>query len=287
MLVADLAQWPLSEVERLRDLHRQHATNAQTQASLAAADNDTEAARERCKSFYNFVKEAWPHIPALAAVKYIEGWHIAFICKHLEAISSGRLLRMGLQNRLMANVPPGTMKSLLISVFWPAWEWTQYPHYQYITTSYREDYCTRDTSRMRDLVTSEWYQILWGQDRKLPDGTTVRGVEMVAVGETRISNTAGGWREGVPFGSLTGNRADRVIIDDAHSIDTAESDAQRARTALRFRESVPYRINDPVKSAIVVVMQRLHVNDISGLIEQLKLPYVHIMLPMEFEPDRR
>jgi predicted phage terminase large subunit-like protein len=208
------------------------------------------------------------------------------IALHLEAITSGKLLRMGKQNRLLANVPPGTMKSLLVSVFWPAWEWTQDPSLQYIATSYREDFCNRDTSRMRDLVCSEWYQILWGKDRKV-DGKIVRGVEMVARGDSRISNTAGGWREGVPFGSLTGSRADRLILDDPSSVDTAESDAQRARTALRFRESVPYRINDPVKSAIVVIMQRLHIEDVSGIIEKLNLPYIKVILPMEFEEARR
>src|SRR5450759_4433648 len=208
------------------------------------------------------------------------------IALHLEAITSGKLLRMEKQNRLLCNVPPGTMKSLLVSVFWPAWEWTQDPSLQYIATSYREEFCNRDTSRMRDLVCSEWYRMLWGKDREV-NGKIVPGVEIVARGDSRISNTAGGWREGVPFGSLTGSRADRLILDDPHSLDTAESDAQRNRTAMRFRESVPHRINDPVKSAIVVIMQRLHVNDICGLIDQLELPYTKLILPMEFEAARR
>ena len=116
---------------------------------------------------------------------------------------------MGLQNRLLINQPPGTMKSLLVSVLWPAWEWTRDPALQFIATSYREEFCNRDTSRMRDLVTSEWYQLLWGKDRDLPDGKKVRGVQMIARGDSRVSNSAGGWREGVPFGSFTGNRADQ------------------------------------------------------------------------------
>ena len=262
-------------------------TSAETSDSLAAIAEDRAAIRARCNRLFDFVREAWPHVPALANVPYIEGWHILLICLHLEAITNGKFLKMGLPNRLLCNVPPGMMKSLLMSVFWPVWEWTQFPHYQYIATSYREDFCNRDTGRMRGLVSSEWYQSLWGQDRELPDGTKIRGVKMVSVGDTHISNTAGGWREGIPFGSLTGSRADRVIIDDPHSVDSAESDAQRNRTALRFRESVPYRINDPVKSAIVVIMQRLHVDDVSGIIEKLGLPYIKVILPMEFEEARR
>jgi hypothetical protein len=188
-------------------------TSAQTKASLAAAEKNADDIREKCKTLVGFIREAWCHIPALANVTYIHGWHVDVIALHLEAITSGKLLEMGKQNRLLCNVPPGTMKSLLVSVFWPAWEWTQDPSLQYIATSYREDFCNRDTSRMRDLVCSEWYRMLWGADHEV-DGKLVRGVEMDARGDSRISNTAGGWRKGVPFGSLTGDRADRIILDD-------------------------------------------------------------------------
>lgn len=256
--------------------------------AVADAKQNKEAVRARCKRLSVFVREAWKHIPELTFVPYVEGWHIEFICLHLEAITFGRFLDMGLQNRLKVNVPPGTMKSLLISVFWPAWEWANgFAHYQYLTTSYREDNCNRDTRRMRDLCVSEWYQTLYGETWKDDKGNVINGVVMVATGIARISNKAGGWREGMPFGSLTNMRGDRLIIDDPHSIKTAESDATREETELTFRESATTRVNDPIKSAIVLIMQRLHVRDLSGVIEQMKLPYVSVMLPMEFEEDRR
>jgi hypothetical protein len=74
-----------------------------------------QATRERCTSLVGFVREAW-HVLEPNSV-YWHGWHIDAICDHLEAITAGRL------NRLLINVPPGMMKSLLVSVFWPAWEW--------------------------------------------------------------------------------------------------------------------------------------------------------------------
>lgn len=233
------------------------------------------------------MREAWRHIPELANVEYMSGWHIEFLCAHLEAITWGQFRSAGLENRLLANVPPGTMKSLLICVFWPAWEWAYgFAHYQYLTTSFREDNCTRDTRRHRDLCISDWYVSLYGKDWFDGD-RPCKGVVLVAKGEERISNTAGGWRQGMPFGSLTNQRGDRLIIDDPHSMDTAESDADRATTTQRFRNSATSRLNDPVNSAIVVIMQRLHVNDLSGVIEQLRLTYVKVMLPMRFEIDRR
>jgi predicted phage terminase large subunit-like protein len=275
-------------VEQLTERRRQLSTTTKTEPDAFVK------ARAQCWKLYDFVKIAWPHQPGLTHIPFVPGWHIEFICEHLEAISKGVFLDKGLENRLQINVPPGMMKSLLVSVFWPAWEWTLWPEMQYIMTSYRDDFCRRDTVRMRDLILSPWYQMLFGADHMMQflgnDGSItekmIRGVQLVAAGESRISNTVGGFREGIPFKSLTGNRADRVIIDDPHSIETAESEADRERTSRNFRESVPHRINDPVKSAIVLIMQRLHVGDLCGVIEQYKLPYQKIILPMEYEPDR-
>lgn len=230
--------------------------------------HDAERIRERCKTLSGFVREAWHVVEPNSA--YVHGWHLDAIAEHLEAITDGRI------NRLLINVPPGTMKSLLTSVLWPAWEWGPKgrPSLRYLTTSYAEKYVKRDSRRMRDLVQSEWYRSLWPE------------VELVRAGESSFANTKTGFREGVPFASLTGGRGDRVIIDDPHSTESSESDADRATTTRIFRESVPTRLNDPKTSAIIVIMQRLHEDDVSGQIMKLGLGYEHLMLPMEFEPDR-
>ncbi len=230
---------------------------------------DAERIREECRSLAGFVREAWHVVEP--SVAYVHGWHIDAICRHLEAVTSGEI------TRLLINVPPGTMKSLLCGVFWPAWEWgpKNRPEMRYLGSSYSEHYAKRDNRRMRDLVASEWYQTLWG-DR----------VKLTRSGEMAFANTRTGFRQGVPFSRLTGGRGDRVIIDDPHSVDGAESEAERLSTIRTFRESVPTRLNDPQRSAIVVVMQRLHEADVSGTILSLGLGYEHLMLPMEFEPER-
>jgi predicted phage terminase large subunit-like protein len=225
-------------------------------------------------SLVEFIRAAWRII--IPEQEYVHGWHIDFIAAHLEAITYGRLLAKGLQNRLLINIPPGTMKSLLVSVFWPAWEWgpAGLNHFQYLATSFREEFCRRDSMRFTKIITSEWFQRHWP-------------VGIVKQTEMHVENARGGWRAAVPFGSLTGGRADRLLIDDPHSVEKAESDLDRARTTIRFRESATSRLNDPKTSAIIVIMQRLQQHDISGTILQLHLPYIHIMLPMRFEPDRR
>ena len=221
-----------------------------------------------------FVQEAW-HVLELNQ-PCVHGWHIAVLCGHLEAITHGRFLALGLGNRLLINVPPGTMKSLIVSVFWPAREWGPcgLTGLYYLTTSYKEDFVKRDARRMSDLVSSGWYRALWPH------------VALLRAGEISFANTATGSREGMPFASLTAGRGDRVIIDDPHSTETAESETERERTLRIFRESVTMRLNDPARPAIVVIMQRLHERDVSGEILRLGLGYVHLMLPMAFEPDR-
>lgn len=230
---------------------------------------DAERIRARCSTLAGFVREAWHVLEPGAA--YLHGWHIDAICAHLEAITQGQI------TRLLINVPPGTMKSLIVSVFWPAWEWGPcgLAAMRYLTTSYKEDFVKRDSRRMRDLVSSDWYRALWPE------------ISLARAGEISFANTRTGAREGVAFSGLTAGRGDRVVIDDPHSTETAESPTERDRTTRIFRESVPTRLNDPQRSAIVVVMQRLHEDDVSGQILKLGLGYDHLMLPMEFEPARR
>jgi predicted phage terminase large subunit-like protein len=171
------------------------------------------------------------------------------------------------------------MKSLGTVVFWPAWEWgpKNLPSLRYLTSSYSEPNVIRDNLKMRRLVESEKYQALWPHVRFAKDQNEKR----------KFENTRTGFREGRAFKSMTGGRGDRVLIDDPHSVDTAESDVERASTVTTFREAIPDRLNDMRRSAIVIIMQRLHEDDVAGIILKLRLPYVHLNLPMEFEPDRR
>lgn len=226
--------------------------------------------REKARrSLEEFIYQGWSVLEPVAP--FVRGWHISAICEHLEAITNGEI------TRLVINVPPSTMKSLTASVFWPAWEWgpKDLTSLRYLSTTYAERYVTRDSRRTRDLMLSDWYQQNWG-DR----------VQLIRTGETSFANSKTGYREGVPFRSLTAGRGDRLIIDDPHSTETAESDAERARVIRIFLESATTRLNDPKRSAIVVIMQRLHTHDLTGVILEKELGYVHLMLPMEFEPER-
>lgn len=172
------------------------------------------------------------------------------------------------------------MKSLIVCVFFPAWAWgpKKKPSKRFLATSHNERNAIRDTLKCRRLIESDWYQHRWGDIVQLSGDQNAK---------TKFENTATGFRQGVPFTSMTGERADFVILDDPMSVDDALSDATRDGINLTFREALPTRLNNPDRSAIIVIMQRLHEDDTSGVILNGDFGYEHLMLPMRFDPDRK
>jgi predicted phage terminase large subunit-like protein len=238
--------------------------------------------RKRCEnSLSYFIRAAWHVVEP--GQEYLHNWHIDFIAEHLTAITDGHVLEDGTPyNRLLINVPPGAMKSMILNIFWPAWEWgpCNMPHMRYLCAAHQQGLAIRDSTKMRRLVMSDWYQQYWGDRVKLTGDQNAK---------TKFENTATGFREAMAAGSITGSRGDRVIIDDPHSVEGASSDAMRATTLEWFTEAVPSRLNNPRTSAIVVIMQRLHEEDVSGIIldrKGFKGVYDHICLPMRFETWR-
>ena len=227
-------------------------------------------------SLATFVKMAWEQVEP--GQPYVHGWHIDFISEHLEAMVDGQEIDGKPYNRLLINVPPGTMKSMLIGVFMPAWIWgpCNLPSTRFLCASHSQELAVRDNMRMRRLITSEWFQERWPHVKLTADQNQ----------KTKFENTATGWRQATSAGSITGARADFVIIDDAHSVEGANSDQQRQTTVDWFLEAVPTRVNNPDRSSIIVVMQRLHQGDIAGEILDKQLGYDHIMLPMLYDPLR-
>jgi len=226
--------------------------------------------RELCKrSLAEFARRAWHVLEPAAELKW--GWALDAICMHLEAVTDGRILR------LLMNVPPGSMKSLLTGVIWPAWEWGPrgMPEQRFVGTAHEETLAIRDNRKCRDLITSEWYQELW----PIAMASDLNG-------KREFGNTKKGFRQARAFTSMTGVRGDRVILDDPISADSANSPAALEEARLAFTETLPTRVNND-KSAIVVVMQRLNEKDVSGVIADMGLPYVHLCIPMRFEPARR
>ena len=226
------------------------------------------------KSLRYFIRHAWHVIEPHRELQW--NWHIDAICEHLEAITSKQI------RNLLINVPPGTGKSLLTTVFWPSWEWGTKPWFRYLCASYSSSHQTpsvRDNLKCRDLIQSDWYHLRFPKVKLSEDQNQ----------KTRYNTTYTGWRIAITMGSGgLGEHPHRKIIDDPHNTQQAESDTER-QSAIEFYDQTLSTRGVAINAATVVIMQRLHQQDLSGHLMEKYFQdgsWEHLCLPMEFEPDR-
>jgi len=233
----------------------------------ALAKVERELAERR---FYEFVIQAWHVVEPVTP--FVEGFHIGAIIEHLEAVSQGQI------RNLLINVPPRHMKSLLVSVFWPAWEWVRNPHLRYLYSSYAASLSIRDSVKCRRLIESPWYQSRWADGFALTTDQNTKG---------RFDNNRSGYRLATSVGgAVTGEGGDRIVCDDPHNVQEAESDSIRSSTLEWWDVAMSTRQNDPKTTAMVVVMQRCHERDLAGHLLE-KGNFEHLCLPAEYEGSKR
>lgn len=253
-------------------MKRDNNLNSSSSASYLQTLREINKADAKDKLRY-YIEDAW-HVLEPRKV-FVSNWSIDAVCDHLEAVSRQQI------TRLLINVPPGTMKSLTTEVFWPSWEWGPQDRsdLRYVSFSYSADLTIRDNRKCRNLITSKWYKDRWGDRFNLVSDQDTK---------TKFETNRSGWKLATSVEGLgTGERGDRVIVDDPHQVKAAESDTKRRSTLLWFTETLPTRLNDPMTTPIVIIMQRVHNSDVSGHILAQELGYEHLMLPMEYEDERK
>lgn len=236
-----------------------------------------------------FVSDAFPYVEP--ANPYVHGRHIERICLLLERLTyfaRDHLSAAGLLTRdetdtwrevenLLVNIPPRYMKSLLIAVLWPAWVWTIDPGARFLFNSYIEKYAIRDNLKTRRLVESAWYRNRWGERVRI---TTDQNEKM------RFELEGGGFRQASSVGGgNTGEGGDYVGADDPHNANEIWSTAKRQTVLDWWDEVMASRTGRFARNRRVVVMQRLHEEDLSGhLLDVRARSYVHVFLPQEYNP---
>src|ERR1017187_10272020 len=158
-----------------------------------------EIEQEQAKrSLREFVRKAWPIVEP--ATPFVPGGHIDAIIDHLESVSNGHI------RNLLINVPPRHMKSLLVSVLWPAWEWTRWPARRWLFSSYAATLSIRDSVKCRRLLESPWYKARWGHVFVLTGDQNAK---------MRFDNNRSGYRLSTSVGgAVTGEGGDRIVCDD-------------------------------------------------------------------------
>ena len=239
-------------------------------------------------SLADFIAAAWRLIEPR---QFVSNWHIDAICEHLEAVADCEI------NRLLINMPPRHMKSLGVNAFFPAWVWTQDPNpeddptypfavrqatwrgpgVRFMHLSYESTLATRDSVKCRQIISSPWYQRLWGHRFQMrPDQNQ----------KTRFDNLSGGHRLATSEGGvITGEGADIIVFDDPHNVRAVggASNVSREKTLRFWDESMPSRLNDQERGAFIVIMQRVHERDLSGHILENELDWTHLCLPAVYE----
>ena len=229
-----------------------------------------EEAGELSGDLRAFGRQAWKVLKPGEVMK--SNWHIDAICEHLEAVSRGEI------RKLQIWIPRGMMKSLNVSVFWPAWEWTTKPHLRYWTAVYELGLSGRLAALSRTIIVSEWYRERWGHVFSLTRD-----------GERYFANDQGGTRLATaPKGTALGEHGHRIIIDDPINALAADATSRVVLDATNewYDASVQGSKADPSTAAEVIIMQRLHENDLAQhAYEQSPNEWTILCLPERFESD--
>jgi len=198
------------------------------------------------------------------------------VCEHLQAVHERQI------KRLIINVPPGTAKSMLCGVLWPSWVWAKNPSWQLLAASYEVGLATRDAVKARELMRGEWYT-QWFRSEASPFEITPWDFAEDQDNKTYYRNSEFGHRLALGVGGKgTGYRGHALLIDDPLNAKEAHSKVIRDGCITWKDETMSSRFNDKENAQEVLIMQRLHDEDLTGHLLR-KGGWENLRLPGEFE----
>lgn len=198
---------------------------------------------------------------------YKHNWHIDLICEYLEACTRREI------KRLIINIPPRHLKSIIASVAWPAWVLGNNPSEQFLCTSYSGSLSIQHSVDCRLVMQSLWYR------QTFPEIELTGDMNM----KSEFKTTKRGHRIATSVGATSiGKGGNFLLIDDPVNPEQALSDTERTKANTYIDQSFMTRINNEDTGVVAMIMQRLNVDDSSGhLIE--KGGWEHVVVPMEAE----
>ncbi len=195
-----------------------------------------------------FVRNAWPNF---GVGKLTWNWHLDLICEYLYLALRRQI------KRLIINVPPRTTKSTLVSICFPAWCWATDLALRFIVAAHSIDLSTEFAVHRRNLLSGAWFQRMWPNVVIFaPDQNRKEQYQNLAHGMMLATSITGG--------GVHGKGADFLLIDDPIAPNSAYSDVEREAVNRDFDSTFRSRLNDPEQGVIIIVMQRLHEDDLTG-----------------------
>ena len=225
------------------------------------------------RSFYGFVKTLWSEVEPNA---YVDNWHIEKVCDMLQDrfdafLAEANDITAGVSKKrlhdLLFNLPPGSTKSMLISVFFPAWVWFRRPSTRVICTSYSYAIAEELASKCLKLMQSDTYMDV----ASFKINKTALGNMKNSKGGQRFTTSTGG--------TITGLHADIIINDDPNSPQSIYSPVARAEAKRFVSEVLPSRKINIRTAYTITVQQRLHNDDVSGNLLEEDKNLIHLSVP--------
>ena len=236
-----------------------------------------ELERETCKeSFYAFVIRFWDTI---IPDEPVWNWHVEVLCDEMQKVAERVFAGKDKEYDLLINVPPGSTKSTICSVMFPAWIWTRMPSAWSICGSYSYNLSMDLSRKCRDIVQSDKYIRLFGDELQLRADQNTKSYF--------INNSKGGRYSTSTGGTVTGYHGHFLIVDDPLNPTEAVSDVELKNANEWIGRTLSTRKKNKAGTPTILIMQRLHEDDPSGkMLEQMDKPGMsvrHICLPAEID----
>ena len=222
-------------------------------------------------SFYEFFKAAW--VVVEPAVPLSTNWHHKYICDLLQTECERVIAQKPKSKDIIINVPFRSTKSLIVTVMFPVWAWIKSPKLRFITSSYSATLSIELATKSRDIIFSDWFKRRWGDVFHIKKDQNLK---------ERYENNFVGMRRATSVGgTVTGQGADFLIVDDPLSPQMANSATERDNANEWYRTTFYSRLNQPDIGVRIIIMQRVHEDDLTGFLlgKETRLKYKHICIP--------
>ena len=217
---------------------------------------------------YSFINKVFSTINP--GIKYQPNWHIDLISDYLTAVQNGEI------KRLIINLPPRSLKSVCISVAWPAWLLAQDPTKRILAASYSQTLSVKHSLDCRFILSSEWYKQMFPKTT-LSKNHNLKSKFLTSLNGFRFATSVGG--------SVIGEGGDYLILDDPHNPFHVNSPKLRTKVIDWFEQTFLTRLNDKSRGAVIIVMQRLHAEDLTAHLLQNNQTWELLKIPSEFSAD--
>lgn len=230
--------------------------------------------QQACRArFFEFVKSFWD---VIIKEDPVYNWHIEYLCDELQELTKFIVAREPKPYDIIINIPPGTSKSTIVTIMWPAWMWTQDASIRIITNSYSSDLSIEQSTKSRDIITSDKYKRLFPEVELRRDKSGKGSYENTSTG-ARYSTSTGG--------TITGKHAHCIINDDPQNPKQADSEPLREQANEHTKTLSSRKVNKK-NTPTVTIMQRLHTDDVTGYLLSKKGDRIkHICLPAELSDN--